>query len=132
MYQFTTYKISLQDELKDMTWVSKANGRSRCSDLAIYKRCFNPSWVVTESFYVGGKDRISQFLDVSYNEWLKEKFNKKASAQVYCYFKDIGRNESLIYFSNPPHGLDPKNFEEVALYFKSKASGWTMVYPRKS
>lgn len=132
MYQFTTYKIPMNNESKNMTWVSKVNGRMQCNELDIYKRQFNPGWLVLDSSCADGKDRLGAPIDVSYNEWLSEKFSKKACGQAYCYFKDVSRNESLIYFSSMAQDSDGQCLNEVADSFKGKALGWTVVQPRES
>lgn len=129
-YQFTTYKIPAHGSIKNMTWISKVKGRTRCSELTYYKRNFDIDWFVTESMCVDGKDRISQFLDASYDQWLKEKFDQTMQAQAYLYFKDIAGNESLLYFSEPDQSLNRTMLEEIAGRFKGKASGWKIIQPR--
>ncbi len=129
-YQFTTYRVPAHGGVKNMTWVSKVKGRTRCSELALYKRNFNVDWPVTDSVCVGGKDQVDRFLDASYDEWLKEKFDQKVNAQAYSYFKDIAGDESLLYFSEADQSLDRVMLEEIAERFKGKASSWKIIRPR--
>ena len=130
IYHFTTYKISFENHEKIMTWVSKASGRSECSELAVYKRNFSSAWIEMESSCVQGNDLADHFLDVSYDDWLRGKFDKERASEPYSYFRDGSRNPSLIYFSD----MDPLSsqglLEKIGSQYKNVLSDWVLIRAR--
>ena len=131
-YQFTTYQIEQNNEIRTMTWVSKTTGRVDCSELALFKRNQISYGEVIDSFCVDGKDNVSGWVEASYDEWLRERFNKKIVAQSYGRFKDKLGHDSLIYFSNSNHSSDQNILEALVDRIKGKASGWAWVQPSAS